>query len=415
MAFVKNIDLFGTPAAEESNVAGASLPDLEQRIDALLRVRISQTRMPPDIKRLFIHRIRSNTRKTSTAWCFWVAGLIMLNAGFDYFTAPHSLFLTLVGFRLIISGSLIGSGVLLNRDILPALNPLYLGVPCVLAVILAGVGGLISGDASQLTRYLNEAAVAPESAIMFIGLDMVFNFSVAAVCLPLITGFLLASHLQPFAARLQLPFFDACTMFALIYARHVQNLILRRLFLVNMRDELRNSKARLRQAQLSSLAYTDKLTDIPNRLYFEEICAAMSETTGNLLPLSLCMIDIDHFKKLNDSLGHLQGDRCLKLVAATIRNNLRNRSDIVARFGGEEFVVLLPGANMAGAWDSAERIRLAVMNLAHTNPGSPSGVVTVSIGVAEIPAPPLNVTLLLQHADQALYRAKLSGRNRISN
>jgi diguanylate cyclase (GGDEF)-like protein len=186
------------------------------------------------------------------------------------------------------------------------------------------------------------------------------------------------------------------------------------MFLLNMRDELREAQARARHEKLSSIAYTDKLTDIPNRRYFDEICASMSETTKHLLPLALCMIDIDHFKRLNDKLGHLQGDRCLKLVAAAIRNNLRGQSDILARYGGEEFVLLLPGTDLAAAYDIAERVRAAIVALDHPNPGAPQSVVKVSIGVAELLTPPIALQTLLQSADQALYRAKLSGRNRVS-
>jgi len=140
----------------------------------------------------------------------------------------------------------------------------------------------------------------------------------------------------------------------------------------------------------------------------------MSEMTINLLPLSICMIDIEHFKLLNDTLGHLQGDRCLKLVAAAMRGNLRGQSDILARYDGEEFVLLLPGTDMAAACEVAERIRAAVKDLEHPNPGSPHGVVTVSIGVAELLSPPIVLPTLLENADHALYRAKLSGRNRVS-
>jgi diguanylate cyclase (GGDEF)-like protein len=181
-----------------------------------------------------------------------------------------------------------------------------------------------------------------------------------------------------------------------------------------MRDEIRDSAARARNALLSSIAYTDPLTEISNRRFFDEICATITENTANLLPLSICMIDIDHFKNLNDTLGHLQGDRCLKLVAATIRNNLRSPSDIAARFGGEEFVVLFQNTDLNAAYEVAERIRGAIMDLEHPNPGVPAGIVTVSIGVADLQNPPIAIQTLIANADEALYRAKLTGRNRIS-
>jgi diguanylate cyclase (GGDEF)-like protein len=126
------------------------------------------------------------------------------------------------------------------------------------------------------------------------------------------------------------------------------------------------------------------------------------------------MIDIDHFKTLNDTLGHLQGDRCLKLVAAAIRNNLRSPADVVARFGGEEFVILLQNTDLNAASEVAERIRRAILDLAHPNPDAPGGIVTASVGIAELKSAPLVIQTLLDTADHALYRAKQSGRNRVS-
>jgi two-component system chemotaxis family response regulator WspR len=209
-------------------------------------------------------------------------------------------------------------------------------------------------------------------------------------------------------------FFDVTAFLSIAYGRHVQNLILARLFLLNMRDEIRDAAARARNAQLSSIAYTDPLTELSNRRYFDEIAAMMAKNTANFLPISLCMIDIDHFKTLNDTLGHLQGDRCLKLVAAAIRNNLRSPADVVARFGGEEFVILLQNTDLNAASEVAERIRRAILDLAHPNPDAPGGIVTASVGIAELKSAPLVIQTLLDTADHALYRAKQSGRNRVS-
>jgi diguanylate cyclase (GGDEF)-like protein len=409
MTFIGQI---GRP--DSAPASEAPTQNLEQRIDALLRMRLSELKLPPDIKPLFNRRISNNARKTTTAWCFWVGFLVLLNGVFDAFVAPPALFTTLLAFRFIIGAALGAAGWLYQAKRFERLAPLYLALPCILSVVLAGVGGLLAHDPELMTRYLNDAVIVVASAGMFVGLGMPFCFTLAGICLPLIAVFLSISGLHPIAAQLQISFFDCCTVLFLIYGRYMQNLVLARMFLLNMRDELRNSQANLRHAELSSIAYEDPLTEIPNRRYFDEICASMSETTKNLLPLSLCMIDIDHFKLLNDKLGHLQGDRCLKLVAATIRASLRGHADIVARFGGEEFVLLLPGTNLNAAYEIAERVRAAVMELGHHNPGSPFGVVTASIGVAELANRPLNVMQLLQQADHALYRAKISGRNRIS-
>jgi diguanylate cyclase (GGDEF)-like protein len=125
----------------------------------------------------------------------------------------------------------------------------------------------------------------------------------------------------------------------------------------------------------------------------------------------MCMVDIDHFKRLNDTLGHLQGDRCLNVVAAAIRNTLRGGSDILARYGGEEFIIVLPHTTLPDALEVVERVRQAIVNLGHPNPGSAANVVTASFGVAVSAAAPCHIEELIARADTALYRAKTLGRN----
>jgi diguanylate cyclase (GGDEF)-like protein len=388
-------------------------PDLEQVVEDLLRARISRLKLPPDIKPLFQTRMRTNTRKTTSAWCVWVGLLILVNTVFDPFMVPQNTIFLILTFRLTLTACLLAASYFVSREIRPRYTPVYLGLPCVLAVLFAGIGGLATHNTGVLTSYLNNAMIVGCTAIMFAGIDLTFCLGICATCLPLFALFLGISSL-PVAERLQIMFFDVTAFLAITYGRHVQNLILSRLFLLNMRDEIRDAAARARNALLSSIAYTDPLTEISNRRFFDEICATITENTANLLPVAVCMIDIDHFKKLNDTLGHLQGDRCLKLVAATIRNNLRSPSDIAARFGGEEFVVLFQNTDLNAAYEVAERIRGAIMDLEHPNPGAPAGIVTVSIGVADLHKPPIAIQTLIANADEALYRAKLTGRNRIS-
>jgi diguanylate cyclase (GGDEF)-like protein len=407
MAFIGTV---GRQMAGDSAV----VPDLEQRIDALLRVRLSRLKMPDDIKPIFNERARKNARRTRSAWCFWVSFLFLANSVFDLFVVTRALFIVTIVFRVILGASFLAAGLLFQRDIAIRFAPVYIGLPCVLTVALAGLSGVLAHDPALLGLYLHESLIVIATAIMFIGLDMSFNIGLSVVTLLMIAIIFVYAGDYPDGAKLQTVFFDSCTLAPLIYGRQMQNLVFSRMFLLNLRDELRNSQASMRHARLASIAYTDPLTEIPNRRYFDEICASMSDMTLNLLPLSICMIDIDHFKLLNDKLGHLQGDRCLKLVAATIRNNLRNQSDIVARFGGEEFVLLLPATDMNTAYEVAERVRAAVMDLAHPNPGAPTGIVTASIGVAELAKPPIILHPLLQNADHALYRAKITGRNRVS-
>lgn len=161
------------------------------------------------------------------------------------------------------------------------------------------------------------------------------------------------------------------------------------------------------------LATTDPLTGVYNRRTFKELAEPhLSRSRRSRVPLSLLMLDLDHFKRVNDTYGHLAGDEVLKAFADLVRGCLR-KEDLLARYGGEEFVVLLPGSSQAAATALAERIRDQVA----ANPlgGTDHRVrVTVSVGVASEAGDTLpSLESMLGRADEALYRAKADGRNRV--
>lgn len=166
--------------------------------------------------------------------------------------------------------------------------------------------------------------------------------------------------------------------------------------------------------QLILLASLDGLTGIPNRRSFDEYFAQEWNRAIRLqTPLALIMIDIDHFKQFNDIYGHHAGDQCLQSVAAALQGEVQRIQDHLARFGGEEFALLLPHTDVEGAMFFAEKLRSAVMSLEITHSGSGTGQVTVSLGCAAItPENGDEKTALFEVADAALYEAKHSGRNR---
>jgi diguanylate cyclase (GGDEF)-like protein len=160
------------------------------------------------------------------------------------------------------------------------------------------------------------------------------------------------------------------------------------------------------ELQLQQLASSDTLTGLPNRRHGERFLEAELALCRRLgLPLGVCFFDVDHFKRVNDSFGHLVGDTVLQQVAEQAQASIR-RSDLVCRWGGEEFVIISPNSNRAQLLQVAEKVRKAVMALA----GTPR--VTVSLGVAAFPEDGDDVEALLGVADGALYRAKTRGRNR---
>lgn len=165
--------------------------------------------------------------------------------------------------------------------------------------------------------------------------------------------------------------------------------------------------------RVENLAATDSLTGLFNRRYFESSLArelARCDRTSS--GLALLVVDIDHFKGFNDAYGHVMGDLVLRKVALTLQTALR-KGDVLARFGGEEFVVILPQVNHRGAMDSAERLRQSVAR-SGVHPGGPRRKVTVSIGVALFPEHATGADELLRAADGALYQAKNLGRDRVA-
>lgn len=169
--------------------------------------------------------------------------------------------------------------------------------------------------------------------------------------------------------------------------------------------------------ELRQLANLDGLTQIANRRRFDEcLNADWKRLRREQAPLSLILLDVDFFKRYNDAYGHLAGDDCLRQVAGAIKSVVRRPGDLVARFGGEEFAVILPNTNIEGAVFVAEAIRQAVSNLAIPHSQSKvCGYVTVSLGVASsVPNSELSPQHLMNAADAALYAAKKEGRDRVA-
>jgi diguanylate cyclase (GGDEF)-like protein len=165
---------------------------------------------------------------------------------------------------------------------------------------------------------------------------------------------------------------------------------------------------------MQQLLATDALTGIANRRSFDDALAREWRRSARIgRPLSLLMIDVDHFKAYNDRFGHQAGDACLRRVARVLVDCIARPDAVVARYGGEEFVCLLPGMDQRGAVKMARRVAAAIDRAAVPHPTSPdSDRVTVSIGVATADAFHGDEATLLALADQLLYAAKNGGRNR---
>jgi len=176
----------------------------------------------------------------------------------------------------------------------------------------------------------------------------------------------------------------------------------------SLQDELKRSNELLKE-----LSNTDPLTHLYNRRYLTKILnSEIYRAKRHMECISFLMMDIDNFKKVNDTYGHQNGDMVLSAIAQVIQSGRRSY-DIAARYGGEEFVLVLPGASLAGGVKVAEHLRECVRAISFEPPMEGLNV-TVSVGVASFPSAQVSdVDSLIRQADEALYRAKQNGRNRV--
>ncbi len=263
-----------------------------------------------------------------------------------------------------------------------------------------------SGGAPQATLYELMILV-----VLFLSVVQRTRFSfLAPTCLAIIVVHILAvAHFYHYATGQQVAInmvFSAAVIFALI-ASYTMERDLRLHYLLTQRGLAQNF-------ELDKMSRRDSLTGLGNRRALEETLAACElEDIG--AELSIILLDIDHFKLFNDSAGHQAGDLCLKRLAGIIQAELRGQADHAFRFGGEEFIVVLPQTTLVKAIVIAERMRRAIENAGIPHPArDPGANVTASFGVASgRPAFDLTATEIVAKADTCLYNAKRNGRNQV--
>jgi len=200
-----------------------------------------------------------------------------------------------------------------------------------------------------------------------------------------------------------------------IYIRRMGQARRRESHLAALVDE-RTEQLQLANQVLEGLVATDALTGITNYRRFQEVLSEeWRRARRRRTPLSLILMDVDHFKSFNDTYGHAAGDSCLRQVARCLDGLIHRQGDMVARYGGEEFAILLPATPEGSALEMAEKFRKAVRDLEISHRGSSvDEVVTVSVGTATmIPQPGDESGRLFEATDDALYQAKRAGRNRV--
>jgi len=385
---------------------------LVEEAERLLGGRTRDIRLSPALTRAFRDRSFKQTSKIIRSWMSWVVLLDILANATNLLLLPHEMALAMMPPSALIPPAAIAVYFIWakRRPDMVLDYSLLLG----LAVILVSVGltGVAAGGEFQ-ERYLSVMLFVAVSAIIIFNVPMQVTLLIALAGLSIYLVLQLLNPALSINSTLSAFFFFSSGVAAIGVARRTITLLAQRTFLLELRDARRAEELVEMNQRLDQLSKTDPLTGLPNRRYMEETLAALSSTpTDQSVQVAMLMCDIDYFKGLNDHLGHAEGDRCLVDVSQVIRKCLRPGLDHAARFGGEEFVVVLTDVLPEEGLAIAERIRLAIAALALANPGSPSGLVTISVGVAGAPLDsPARAARLMLAADEALYEAKHKGRN----
>jgi len=304
---------------------------------------------------------------------------------------------------------------LLRRPAPMWLHGLVAYIPLTVETALVVLLGRLSGSVAT-ERYVLAAGVGIFAQTLL--MQVPFRYCVRGTIAALSVFSLLATvnwpgHFGPRISADEVIFVFVFTIPAL-YERHSRERATRREFLLQEVNRLNTEDILRMNAHLERLSNLDGLTGVFNRRYLDAALARLCEIAiEKRRSISILMIDVDHFKRLNDTAGHQHGDFCLERVAQLLQSGVRAGVDTVARYGGEEFVAILPDADEREALAIGERVREAIETA-----GLPAerGVVTISVGVAVLRGADeshLTPDDLVAAADEALYEAKRSGRNRV--
>jgi len=353
----------------------------------------------------------------------WQQGLIAIVL-FDIFAAIDFYIGDGVSWKAVIlrAGIITPLALLVNASMRWNPGKLYREISVATVIIVAGLAQLYveAGKGTASSAYAQGGLII---AILFanvvLRLPFLFAFATSAL---LFAGDLVFFQLDSFLSSTEKTLGIMLTGFAIIIslvANYSFGRQLRLVFRMLLRNDIQSEELAYVNAELHRISSRDNLTGLANRHSFELYCSSLwQEAMANKRPLSAILIDIDRFKAVNDLRGHLYGDKVLARVASLLQQSLRGKDDFAARFGGEEFVVLLPETIHEGAAIVAERIRkmveVAGSPASEDSEAGPVQATTVSCGVAScLPSEAFRMEDLLEAADKALYEAKRTGRNRV--
>lgn len=390
-------------------------PAITTEVERLLAGRTRNIRLNSKLADLFRERSWPQASKIIRAWFMWVAVIDALALGINILLLPAD-----IVWKMLFPASIVPPVAVTTAVVFVELPSLWMKRVLILSGLFAILVSLAfwgyDAGAEFYERHLTIMLFVAVTAIIIFPVQIEFAVAIGAFAMGLYMTFQLRNPNITIGSALSDFLFFSIGVIATVAARRTANILAHKTFLLELRDRSRLAELIDANRRLEFLAGTDPLTGVANRRSMtESLDRFWTESSNKTKEVAILMCDIDHFKRLNDSLGHAEGDRSLVAVANIIRSCLREGIDQVSRYGGEEFLVLLPGSGERDAVRVAERIRSEVEAAALPNPTS--GVipyVTVSIGIA-VASPDTEVisTEKLQHrADMALYRAKENGRNR---
>lgn len=388
--------------------------ELIEEVERLLAGRTRDIHLSGELAHLFRERSWPQVSKIIRAWMVWVIVLDVLTLGLNAALLPAE-----TSMSMFLPASLLPPAALVTVSVFLRPRPIWLqGTTLILGVFLILVSVALVGVSAGgefYERHLTIMLFVAVTAIIIFPIPLGWGMAIGVSAFGLYLVFQLRNPEVETGSGLAGALFFACGVAATIAARRTATILAQKTFLLELRDRSRLAELTEANARLELLARTDPLTGVANRRSMvETLHHFWNENAARNTDAAVLMCDVDDFKKLNDCLGHAEGDRCLVKVAGIIQSSMRNDRDWIARYGGEEFLVFLPGSDVREAVAVAERIRTRVEAASLPNPASRVvPFVTVSIGVATVKQQTklASAEEVQRQADAALYVAKLAGRN----
>lgn len=378
----------------------------EAEIDRALAADRLTLRFPPSLEVLYEEE---TARKRSRSLAY--RGLLGIAVYLLFLVTDYLLVPDVLNEAIVIRSAVVGFGLLVFVLLLQS-------PPRVLREGVAAAVSTLAGFSQLYIMLISESAIrggmhsALALVIVFVAVVQRLYIGYAtAACLALLAGhatavIMLQELTWPLAASLFMV--SICMVGLALIGSWSLSREIRRSYLLDLKQRRAN-------LFLAEMSLRDPLTSLENRRALDAVANAVTSTMAGGEDLAAVLLDIDHFKSFNDTQGHMAGDSALQRIADLLRSSLRNDNDHAFRFGGEEFLLILPRTGLEQATTLAERLRQAIENEAIPNPNTEAGVLTASLGVAAMRCESASVVgQLIESADAALYEAKRSGRNRVS-